>query len=483
MKPHLPHRFVTSVVALVVMLGVTVALALPASPPSYAQADLSATRSLPPPRSHSYVALISDGEVSVDHQIFPDFASYFTSPFFRLTGKRCGTQIPHDLASLQADPSDCSLTRTGIQQEYWPNEIVYVIPTVFHIIYASDGTGNISDQRIQDQVRVLNEDYQALPGTAGAQGANTRIHFQLAGITRTMNDAWFQDEDELAYKQALGWDQSRYLNVYVNTASGYLGYSYLPQQQVPKVYDGVVMLYQVVGGRALPDAAPYDQGRTMVHEVGHYLGLLHTFEGGDCFDGYEAGDLLADTPSENEEHYGCTPSMTCGTPDDIHNFMNYTDDTCMWRFTLEQANRAVCSLVNYRSTLYNIGAVAVNQTPPPDRVQAGQPLTYTLTVQNTGQVALEAQITNILPSATLTYTLAGESRPIVDGKLAWTTTITAPGGIWSETLVVTLPLTYTGTATNVLEVTSLQGVTGAFTSVVTVGDAVRYQTFLPLVMR
>ncbi|WP_129670278.1 M43 family zinc metalloprotease [Candidatus Chloroploca sp. Khr17] len=479
MKPHLSHRLVTSVVALVVLLGVTVTLARPAS---YAQTDQSATWSLPPPRAHSHVAVTSDGAVSVDHQIFPDFASYFTSPFFRLTGKRCGTQVPDDLASLQASPGDCTLTRTAIQQAYWPNE-VYVIPTVFHIIYASDGTGNLSDQRIQDQVRVLNEDYQALPGTAGAQGTNTRIHFQLVGITRTMNDAWFQDQDELAYKQALGWDQSRYLNVYVNTASGFLGYSYLPQQQVPSVYDGVVMLYQAIGGRDLPDAAPYDQGRTLVHEVGHYLGLLHTFEGGGCFDGYEAGDLLADTSSEDVEHYGCTPSMTCGTPDDIHNFMNYTDDTCMWRFTVEQANRLVCSLVNYRSTLYNIGAVAVNQTPPPDRVQAGQPLTYTLAVQNTGQVALDAQITNILPSATLTYTLAGESRPIVDGKLAWTTTITAPGGTWTETLVVTLPMTYTGTVTNVLEVTSQQGVTGAFTSVVTVGEAVRYQVFLPLAMR
>ncbi|NCC35136.1 MAG: hypothetical protein EOM24_24460, partial [Chloroflexia bacterium] len=163
MKPHLPHRFVTSVVALVVLLGVTVALALPPSPASYAQTASSTPWSLPPSRLHSQVAVASDGEVSVDHQTFPDFASYFTSPSFRLTGKRCGTQVPHDLASLQASPGDCTLTRTVIQQAYWPNE-VYVVPTVFHIIYASDGTGNIPDQRIYDQVRVLNEDYQALPG-------------------------------------------------------------------------------------------------------------------------------------------------------------------------------------------------------------------------------------------------------------------------------------------------------------------------------
>ncbi|NIM82078.1 MAG: hypothetical protein GTO20_25090 [Candidatus Aminicenantes bacterium] len=271
-------------------------------------------------------------------------------------GKRClvKRRPPHHrkVSRPLADSGDCTLSRTVIKNEYWPMQ-TYIIPIVFHIIHKTDGTRNIPDQRIHRQVQVLNQDFAATMGSLGEKGYNTKIQFELVQITRTANDQWHNDQNEVQYKHALGWDQQRYLNVYVNTASGYLGYSYLPQEDSGDVYDGVVMNYEAVGGRDSGNA-PFDQGRTLVHEIGHYLGLLHTFEGYGCYEGYEAGDLIADTHSENAEHYGCTQTYTCGTPDDIHNYMNYTDDSCMYEFTAEQANRLVCCLVNYRPLLFSI---------------------------------------------------------------------------------------------------------------------------------
>lgn len=283
---------------------------------------------------------------------------------------------------------DCTMSRTIIQNEYWPTK-TYTIPVVFHIIHKRDGTGNISDQRVRAQVSVLNQDYGAVAGSAGERGYNTKIQFKLAGITRTANDNWFNDRDEIGFKRALGWDQKRYLNVYLNSASGYLGYAYLPQEDAGDVYDGVVLLYEAIGGRN-NGFDTYDQGRTLVHEVGHYLGLLHTFEGYGCFDGYNSGDLIADTHSENDEHYDCRQTFTCGTPDDIHNYMNYTTDSCMYEFTPEQANRMVCSLVNYRPQLYQTGGSGTQPTITVSSPNGGEHLTavstYTIKWTSTGTV-------------------------------------------------------------------------------------------------
>ena len=299
--------------------------------------------------SESDFEIRADGTVRVDGFIFESLSEYVRSDYFRIMGKRCLIKGRSERPHIEASTADCTLSRTNIQNEYWPSN-TYTIPIVFHVISKTDGTGNISNQRIYDQVDVLNEDYRATSGTPGSQGFDTMIQFELAAITRTANNTWHNDQNESQYKQSLGWDQDNYLNVYVNSASGYLGYAYLPQEWAGDNLDGVVILYESVGGRN-NGFDPYDQGRTLVHEVGHYLGLLHTFEGNACYTGYTAGDLIADTNSENTEHYGCSDSSTCGTLDPIHNYMNYTDDDCMWKFTSEQANRTVCSLVNYRPDL------------------------------------------------------------------------------------------------------------------------------------
>ncbi len=366
--------------------------------------------------------IAADGRVFVDGYVFKNIAEYFKSDYFKDKGKRCGTKLGsrtgETLDRPMASTTHCTMSRTVIQNEYWPQS-TYIIPIVFHIIHKTDGTGNISDQRIIDQVEVLNEDYRAMAGTLGAQGFDTRIQFELADITRTANNTWFQDRNEFQFKNSLGWAPDRYLNVYTNSASGYLGYATLPQEDAGNVVDGVVVLYEVVGGRDVPGAGDFDQGRTLVHEVGHYLGLLHTFEGYGCYTGYQAGDLIADTNSENAEHYGCSQTYTCGTADPIHNYMNYTDDICMYQFTEEQANRAVCSLVNYRpdlySTLQSQSTITVTSPNGGESWIAGSTHSVTWTSSGTvGHVKIQYSTNNGSSWSTIT------SSTINDGAYSWT---------------------------------------------------------------
>jgi len=297
----------------------------------------------------------SDGRLLVDGQTFNSMTEYFTSAFFKSNGKRCGVRLLDSSVVRpfpdKGSPSDCSMTATTIQGEYYPDEY-YLIPIVFHVIHKSDGTGNIADSLILSQVDILNEDFGALAGTPGAPGHDSHVRFELAGITRTENDNWFNDNDENGFKTALGWDQDTYFNVYVNSAGGYLGYSYFPQQVAGDILDGVVVLYSAVGRNS--GYPPYDQGRTLSHETGHYLGLYHTFEGYSCSNTYTTADLVVDTNPENTDHYGCTQTSSCSVPDPIHNYLNYTDDICMEEFTAEQSNRMMCALMNYRSGLYHI---------------------------------------------------------------------------------------------------------------------------------
>jgi|GEM_PF-1859084 len=356
--------------------------------------------------------ILPDGKITVGEQIFNNYSEYFQSDYFKRTGKRClvkwRNQENRTAALLRT--SDCSLSRTLIKNEYWPQQ-TWVIPVVVHNITDKYNNGYLSDQRINDQIAVLNEDYRALTGTMGELGFDTNIQFELAGINRVKNDNWFEDRDEEGYKSALGWDQNLYLNIYTNTASGYLGYSYLPQEDAGDIWDGVVMLYESIGGRN-NGYDVYDQGRTLVHEIGHYLGLLHTFEGESCYTGYTEGDLIDDTFPEDREHYGCTETNTCGDPDNIHNYMNYTDDICMSEFTPEQGNRMVCSLFNFRPQLAHIANEAPQITSTPVTECPAEQL-YTYQVET-------ADAENDTITFSLTESPAGMTINAVTGLLSWT---------------------------------------------------------------
>ncbi len=296
-----------------------------------------------------------DGSITAGIHQFRDMGEYVTSVYFREQGLRCGTRRPEiPVGDKQASSvDDCTMTLTSIQSEYWPCDAVYTIPVWFHVIYRTDGLGNISDASIIAQLTVLNEDFRAMAGTMGSQGFDTRVRFVLAGITRTLNDQWFNDSDNAGYTGVLNVNPSKYVNIYTNTAGGYLGYAIYPQQGAGRPNDGIVMNYETIGGRN-NGYQVYDQGRTLVHEMGHYLGLFHTFDGYACGNTYGSGDLIVDTPAEMTEHYDCVQTATCGTSDPIRNYMNYTPDSCMTEFTREQGNRMVCSLANYRPALFQL---------------------------------------------------------------------------------------------------------------------------------
>lgn len=303
----------------------------------------------------------STSEIFINGQTFNSLSDYVASDLFRQLGMRCGTRLeaitPLDNNVMTGDYDDCSLSRTAVKPEYSGPQVLE-IPVYFHVLIKTDGTGNLTDKQIQDQINVLNEDFRAMEGTVGAAGFDTRIQFRLEGVTRTWNDDWFLDNNELDYKKTLGQDPARYLNVYTNNASGYLGYATFPQLSAGQDIDGVVILYETVGGRN-NGFSQYDQGRTLVHEVGHYLGLLHTFEqvGINCGNTYDSGDLIVDTPAEQFPHFSCVQTITCLSPDPIHNYMSYTPDICWEEFTQEQANRMRCTLLNYRPALFSIAEI------------------------------------------------------------------------------------------------------------------------------
>ncbi len=281
----------------------------------------------------------------------------------------CGTVSSKVLAPLKSLPqADCTFSFTDPKAQYDPAVVKYRIPVVVHIIQSTGGQGVISDALVQSQIDVLNEDFLALTGTPGQPGTNIQIEFYLAtedpggspttGITRTTNDTWFNDNG--AYWNTLAWDTNVYMNVYTNAAPGLLGYvTDLPQAGLAGDNDDRVVIAWDAFGRNAPGGPPYDQGRTLTHEVGHYLGLEHVFVGGCAGDAspgcYTTGDLVCDTAAQVNASFGCPGGQdSCGGGgvDNIDNYMDYSDDTCMNKFTPEQARRMRCSLENWRPDLF-----------------------------------------------------------------------------------------------------------------------------------
>lgn len=281
---------------------------------------------------------------------------------------RCGTPKSTPTMIAARTPSDCGFTSTNPLARYAPT-FLYRIPVVVHVLESTAGFGVVTDQQVREQIDILNEDFRALPGTLGANGFDTMIEFYLAtddpqgnptiGITRTVNSNWYQDRGR--YYDELAWDTTRYLNIYTNNASNFLGYvPDLPAagRIVGTKRDRVVINWRTVG-RDPVYGPPFDLGRTLTHEVGHYLGLFHPFEGGcgtsAC---YTTGDLICDTESQAQPLFGCASINSCGTPDPIDNYMNYTDDDCMMRFTSEQTRRMRCTREQWRPDLGSRCAVA-----------------------------------------------------------------------------------------------------------------------------
>ncbi|HET6612007.1 MAG TPA: zinc metalloprotease, partial [Kofleriaceae bacterium] len=360
-------------------LGIAASLvALGCGPQPYDATDPGKTDPAPdverPP-----VTYHKDGSVTAGQAKFATVQTFQRSEEFHDFGRRCASVKP-DTDYAEFAPSDCSFDFTSIEPEYQP-DAVFEIPVVFHIIQKTTGEGFVSEDLARSQVDVLNEDYQALVGTNGEPGTNGAIRFVLAtvdpdgnpttGITYETNDEWFTDPGPGApndMKEALSWDSSRYLNIYTNDASGALGYATFPSQSAGTTEDGVVLLWTSVGRNA-PQGGVYNLGRTATHEIGHYLGLFHTFQDGcgDSGSPYATGDRIADTVAHTSPDFGCTAgTTTCsgGGSLPIENYMDYTDDACMNRFSPEQVNRMRCSLIHYRADLYTVEGGEGENVPP-----------------------------------------------------------------------------------------------------------------------
>ncbi len=258
--------------------------------------------------------------------------------------RRCGVE---DLDEVTADAiqEDVEHYLALHKNDTIANATGGVINVYFHVINngTSASAGNISDQMIGSQISVLNSAY-----------SETGWSFNLVATDRTTNSSWYTagpgSTAERQMKTALRQGTADDLNFYSsNPGGGLLGWATFPSSyQSNPDDDGVVVLYSSLPGGT---AAPYNLGDTGTHEVGHWMGLYHTFQGG-CARQATRGDGVSDTPAEKSSAFGCPvgrdscPSIAGVDP--ITNFMDYTDDACMDRFSAGQDTRMDQYFTTYR---------------------------------------------------------------------------------------------------------------------------------------
>jgi PKD repeat protein len=250
---------------------------------------------------------------------------------------------------------------------------IVTIPIIVHVVHNGEPIGsgtNLSQAQVQSQIEVLNEDFRRKAGTPGfnssSVGADIEIEFCLSPLDengKTMAEqgidrynggksSWVQDEIEGTLKSTTIWNPNLFYNIWTlkfgGASSSLLGYAQFPDQSGlsglnvtggPASTDGVVIQYSSFGsadkGSFPVMKAPYNKGRTLSHETGHWLGLRHIWGDGNCAD-----DFVSDTPPAASASSGCpTGRFSCGATNMIENYMDYTNDVCMNIFTNGQKTR------------------------------------------------------------------------------------------------------------------------------------------------
>jgi hypothetical protein len=258
------------------------------------------------------------------------------------------------------------------QYSVFSDELIKV-PVVIHIIHNNSSgsiggpnNGNISNEQVFSQIKVLNEDYRRKAGTAGfnncAVGVDMNIEFHLAetdpkgnpssGINRIYNSkpSFNVFDDNFLLSEISYWDSSKYLNIWVTSIEDdYLGFGEFPggalnglePEDVDARVDGIMIDHNAFGKHTgTAKDGVYTSGRTLTHEIGHWFGLLHTWGDEYCGD-----DYCNDTPPTERANLSVlceTTFSNCSgkkTLNMIENFMDYTPDTCMNIFTIDQKNR------------------------------------------------------------------------------------------------------------------------------------------------
>ena len=350
---------------------------------------------------------------------------------------------------------------------------IVTIPVVVHVVYNTPAE-NIADAQIFSQIDVLNEDFRKMNAdTANLRSVfkpvagDSKIEFCLAkrdpsgaattGITRTSTAvSGFGTDDHMKFDSLGGknaWPSDQYLNIWVCRLTTANGYAYYPGGN-PDI-DGIVVHYLAFGD-TLDVIAPYHLGRTATHEVGHWLGLRHTFEDGcagttasTCA---AAGDRVCDTPADNTPSYGCdTTENSCtdsptDLPDQVENFMDYADDACTNMFSIGQVDRMNGFLYTTRASLIT----SLGCLPPGSTVvdAAAIEITDPLSGICDSTFSPMVRIGNIggatLTSLDIYYSLDGGT-PVLYG---WTGSI-----LGGTSAIVPLPAISTGSGTHTLEIT------------------------------
>lgn len=251
----------------------------------------------------------------------------------------CGTYISEAQAE-QIESIHAQLFAEDTAGELGMSYLARTIPVYVHVITSTTGAGAVSDQAIADQIAVLNSAY-----------ASAGLTFTFVSTDVSANNTWYtagpNTTAETQMKTALRRGSKGDLNLYINNmGGGLLGWATFPwNYAAAPSKDGVVLLNGSLPGGT---AAPYNLGDTATHEVGHWAGLYHTFQGG-CT---KTNDYVTDTPQEKSAAYGCpTGQDSCkrdAGKDPVTNFMDYTDDSCMYEFTTGQVTRMGSMLTTYR---------------------------------------------------------------------------------------------------------------------------------------
>ena len=261
--------------------------------------------------------------------------------------ERCGTRQPSLEEIDQIEQQIAGARGRG------KTKTAVTIPVWFHVIERGAGfdNGEVPESMIRAQLRVLEESYGGRTG-----GAGSGFGFELAGVTRTRNATWFESmatnfEVEQHVKQLLRHGGPETLNIYTVDGGPYLGFAYFPSILTSPdlaVLDGVVLDWRSLPGGTFEI---YSEGDTATHEVGHWLALFHTFDG-KCSG---KGDFVADTPAEFSPAFFCPVGRdSCGGSskpglDPIFNFMDYTQDSCMYQFTGGQVQRMQAAWAAFRA--------------------------------------------------------------------------------------------------------------------------------------